>query len=296
MAQKIVCFGETLWDMLPSGRLPGGAPMNVAIHLTYNQFTPVIISRLGSDDLGKDLLNFLADKNIPTDFIQIGQTHLTGVVKANISDKNEVTYKIVEPVAWDYIQYDSNAADLIRRSDVFVYGSLTARSSTSENTLLQYLPLANLKVFDVNFRPPHYTPDRTQVLMQYADIIKMNHQELAEISSWFSQNGTEQEQMTFIKSRFDLKALVVTRGDKGAAVLTDQGYAEHPGFTVEVEDTIGSGDAFLATFLSNYLQQLPMPVCLENACKIGAYVATQKGATPTYDPRQVMGAALEKTN
>lgn len=296
MNQKIVCFGEILWDMLPSGRLPGGAPMNVAIHLTYNNFASSVISRVGNDDLGKDLLNFLVQKNISTEHIQIGQTHLTGVVKANISDKNEVTYKIVEPVAWDYIQYDQDAAELIRDSDVFIYGTLAARSPISENTLLQYLPLAKLKVFDVNFRPPYYTPERTQKLMQFADIIKMNHQELAEIMDWFNAGGTEQEQMAFIKERFNLETLIVTRGENGAAVLTNQGFAEHPGYPVEVEDTIGSGDAFLATFLSNYLQQIPVPICLERACKIGGYVATQKGATPVYDPEQITKSNLETLN
>ncbi len=115
MMQKIICFGETLWDMLPSGKMPGGAPMNVAIHLTYHQFAPVIISRVGNDDLGKELLDFLHEKNVSTRYIQTGQTHLTGVVKANISNKTEVTYKIVEPVAWDYIQYDDAVADLVKQ-------------------------------------------------------------------------------------------------------------------------------------------------------------------------------------
>lgn len=123
---QIICFGEVLWDVLPSGKMPGGAPMNVAIHLTYNGFSPLIISRVGNDDLGKELVRFLQQKNISTQWIQTGEAHLTGVVKANISDKNEVTYKIVEPVAWDYIQYDEQVGELVAASDVFIYGSLAA--------------------------------------------------------------------------------------------------------------------------------------------------------------------------
>jgi fructokinase len=284
MTHKIICFGETLWDMLPSGKMPGGAPMNVAIHLTYNNYTPVVISRVGSDDLGKELLDYLEQKNVSTQYIQIGQTHLTGVVKANISNKNEVTYKIVEPVAWDYIMYDEEVAALVEQSDVFIYGSLAARNPGTQETLLKYLPLAKLRIFDVNLRPPHYNPERVGLLLQFADIVKMNHQELAEIAGWFGlEAGGEQEQMQAVKEKFALQLVIVTRGENGAAVLTDQGYLEHPGFHVEVDDTIGSGDAFLATFLGNYLQQQPLPEALKKACAVGAYVATRPGATPQYD-------------
>jgi fructokinase len=285
MQHKIICFGETLWDMLPSGHMPGGAPMNVAIHLKYNGFDPIIISRVGTDDLGESLLDFLKKKDISTRYIQMGKTHLTGVVKVNVDDKNDITYKIVEPVAWDYIQYEEQAAQLVRESDVFVYGSLASRSLTSQATLLQYLPLAQLKVFDVNLRPPYYNPERIQHLLQFADIVKMNHQELTLIMGWFGLAGDEQQQMTYIRQRFDLQMLILTRGENGAAVLTDEGYLEHPGYPVEVEDTIGSGDSFLATFLSNYLQQQAISTSLQKACLVGAFVASCKGATPVYDPR-----------
>jgi fructokinase len=272
--------------------MPGGAPMNVAIHLTYNNFSPLVISRVGNDDLGKELLDFLREKNLPTQWIQTGETHLTGVVKANISDKNEVTYKIVEPVAWDYIQYDEQVAELVAASDVFIYGSLAARNQTTRETLLQYLELAKLKVLDVNLRPPYYNPERMQELLQHADAAKMNHQELEEISGWYGWAGNEKEQMQAVKNHFNLQLLIVTRGDKGAAALTEAGYQEHEGYKVEVEDTIGSGDAFLATFLKNYLQQEPVEKALASACLVGAYVATQKGATPHIDFSQLENTPL----
>ncbi|WP_162052242.1 carbohydrate kinase family protein [Pontibacter pamirensis] len=280
---QIICFGEVLWDILPSGKMPGGAPMNVAIHLSYHNFSPLIISRVGSDDLGKELVRFLEEKNLSTQWVQIGQTHLTGVVKANISDKNEVSYKIVEPVAWDYIQYDGQVAELVAQSDVFIYGSLAARNQTTQETLLRYLKLARFKVMDVNLRPPYYNPERLKTLLNFADAVKLNHQELEEIAGWFGWSGNGQEQMQAMKTCFNLQLLIVTRGDKGAAVLTDAGYEEHNGYKVEVEDTIGSGDAFLATFLKNYLHQEPIQKALAEACLVGAYVATQKGATPHID-------------
>lgn len=284
MSQKIICFGETLWDMLPSGKLPGGAPMNVAIHLKYNHHDPIVISKVGTDDLGETLLEFLTKKGLSTEFVQVGTTHLTGVVKVNVDDKNEVSYKIVEPVAWDYIEFEEKAMQQVAACDVFVYGSLAARSLVTRQTLLQYLPVAKLKVFDVNLRPPHYTPERIQQLLQFADIVKMNHQELELLAAWLEIVGTEEQQLKTLQERFLLQLLILTRGENGAAVLSGQDYLEHPGYRVEVEDTIGSGDSFLATFLSNYLQQQPLAVCLSKACLIGAYVASCKGATPQYDP------------
>ncbi|MCX2741744.1 carbohydrate kinase family protein [Pontibacter anaerobius] len=284
---QIICFGEVLWDILPSGKMPGGAPMNVAIHLAYNGFSPIVISRVGSDDLGRELLNFLEEKQVSTQWIQTGKTHLTGIVKANISDKNEVTYKIVEPVAWDYIQYDEQVAGLVAASDVFIYGSLSARTPTTRETLLRYLEQARFKVMDVNLRPPYYDAERMKVLLGFADVAKMNHQELEEISGWFSWSGSERERMEAIKQHFDLQLLLVTRGENGAAVLSEAGYQEHEGYRVEVEDTIGSGDAFLATFLKNYLHREPLAKALQEACLVGAYVATQKGATPRTDLAQL---------
>ncbi|RDC62956.1 carbohydrate kinase family protein [Adhaeribacter pallidiroseus] len=284
MMHQIICFGETLWDMLPSGHLPGGAPMNVAIHLKYNHYNSLVISRVSTDDLGEALLDFLRKKEVSTEFIQIGKTHLTGVVKVNVDDKSEITYNIVEPVAWDYIQYDENVAKQVAQSDVFVYGSLAARSPTTRDTLLQYLPKAQLKVFDVNLRPPHFTPERIEHLLHFADIVKMNHQELELVTGWLGQLGNEQQQMEQVRQKFKLQMVILTRGENGAAVLTNEGFWEHPGYKVKVEDTIGSGDSFLATFLSNHLQQLPIPECLRKACLVGAYVASCKGATPTYDP------------
>lgn len=287
MNKKIICFGETLWDMLPTGKMPGGAPMNVAIHLLYNGYSPVVISRMGEDESGKELTGFLQQKGISTQCIQLDSHHQTGLVEANITQKNDVVYEIIEPVAWDYITYDESVAAMVRQSDVFVFGSLAARNEVSQRTLLGYLAMAPFKVFDVNLRPPHYTPERTQSLLSQANIVKMNHHELEEIVSWFEKKLSGKQSMDFLLNRFSWELLIVTRGENGAAVLSKNGFTEHPGFQVKVEDTIGSGDAFLATFLSNYLQGVPMRDVLEKACKIGAFVATQKGATPFYNPEEI---------
>lgn len=280
MSSKIVCFGETLFDVLPDGAVPGGAPMNVAIHLKYNGRSPLVISRVGNDAPGEALIQLLREKGLSTEAIQQDTTYQTGLVKANISHKTHVTYIIVEPVAWDFISYEEEVAKMVYESEVFIYGSLAARSKTSCETLLKYLAVARLKVFDVNLRPPHYTPQSILQLIEQADIIKMNHHELLEIISWFGKTLDEKESMDYLLKRFNKQLLLVTRGENGASVLTKEGYMEHPGFQVSVEDTIGSGDAFLATFLHQYLGGMSPADALPFACAAGAYVATQRGATP----------------
>jgi fructokinase len=280
MEPTVVCFGEMLWDMLPTGKQPGGAPMNVAVHLKNFGLNPVIVSRVGSDDLGQELLNFLRGKHLSTDYVQLGHTHLTGVVKVNVSDQNEVTYKIVQPVAWDYIQYSEELGLLVSQADVLVYGSLAARSQASSETLYQLLEKALLKVFDVNLRPPYYSQSSVESLMQQADIVKINHHELAEVIGWYDGPIEEKEAMRFLRDRFGLQAVCLTRGANGAALLEGDEYYEHPGFPITVADTIGSGDSFLAAFLHLYLDGAPTDRILSYACAVGAYVATQRGATP----------------
>ena len=121
----IVCFGEMLWDMLPNGKKPGGAPMNVAIHLNNFGNKVSLISKVGHDYLGSELTNFIQNSGLDNSFIQTGETHLTGVVKVNLDDQSEVSYKIVEPVAWDYIELKKDLIPLVAQSDCIVSVSYT---------------------------------------------------------------------------------------------------------------------------------------------------------------------------
>ncbi len=280
MDHKIVCFGEMLWDMLPDGELPGGAPMNVAIHLKYQGLNPVVISRVGHDDQGRKLTDYLAKKGVQSQWVQVDETHETGVVLVNVSNRSEVTYDIVQPVAWDYIEMKPGFEEVVAQSDYFIFGSLAARSPDTRTTLLALLKVAKQKVFDVNLRPPHYNREALELFLHQADIVKMNHHELMEITAWHHPYTDEQQSMAYLRAEYGVDTLVVTRGENGAAVLSAEGFFEQSGYEVEVEDTIGSGDAFLATFLSNHILGRGYPVALRQACAVGALVATLKGATP----------------
>lgn len=283
MTPKLTVFGEVLWDVLPDARLAGGATMNVAAHLQRYGMDVAFISRVGHDELGAELLAFMAQQGLDTQWVQTGETHLTGIAKANVSDSNEVTYKILHPVAWDYIQFDDAAAQQVAESDFFVYGTLAARDRTSRDTLLRYLGHAQTRVFDVNLRPPHYSREQVLELLGFASIVKMNEHEIREVTGWLTTFESEKQAMTYLIDRFQLDMLVLTCGADGAMVLTsDGGFNRHAGFTVEVADTIGSGDAFLGAFLYQTATGHSLSESLEFACAAGAFVAGKAGALPAF--------------
>jgi fructokinase len=285
--KNIICFGEMLWDMLPTGKMPGGAPMNVAIHLKNMGNNAIIISRVGTDDLGNELLRFIKDNGLSTQFIQHGQTHLTGVVKVNVEDKNNVSYKIVKPVAWDYIGVENDALEAVKHADCFVFGSLSARSEETFNTLKKLLEVAKFKVLDINLRPPYYDKETIEFLLKNTDLLKLNHLELEEISAWFFPQGTVQENLHQLSELFNIDTICVTLGEEGAMLLHQQEFFQSPGFEVEVVDTIGSGDSFLASFISNFLQNVALENALVEACAVGAWVATHHGASPLISKEEI---------
>lgn len=276
-----VCFGEVLWDVLPHAKLPGGAPMNVAYNLNQLQVPTAMISKTGTDALGDELLAFITSKNVDTQFIQKDTVYDTGTVLATLNG-NEVTYEIIQPVAWDFIQYNIQLQRLVAATPYFVYGSLVARNETSRQTLFELLETASHKILDINLRKPHFEKRTLEYLMQHADMLKLNADELSLLSEWYDIQGSEREKMLALQQKFHLHTIVNTRGDKGAAVLDGDKFVEHPGFKVKVADTIGSGDAFLAGFLSKYIKSAPLETAVEFACGMGAFVATHHGACPNY--------------
>jgi fructokinase len=280
MKPTIICFGEVLWDLLPGGRIAGGAPMNVAFHANQLGMESKMISKVGDDDLGKELRRFLENMGVSVELIQTDTTFPTGIVNVTLEDGMAPAYEIVGPVAWDYILPNDKAKDYVKTSDALVFGSLACRMESNKRTLLEYLELAPIRVFDVNLRMPYYSQSLVEELLPKAEILKVNDEELAIIAGWQGIEGDETAQVEFIRHKFGLDALILTKGRDGAVCLDESGYFYQPGFPVRVQDTIGSGDSFLAAFLSKYLRGDPTPDCLAFAGAVGALVATRRGGTP----------------
>jgi fructokinase len=284
---QVVCFGEVLWDLLPSGAVPGGAPMNVAYHLHKLNENPALITRVGIDKRGQDLMNIFSQQSVCTDFFQVDNKYETGKVYANPNEQNEVVYDIVKPVAWDFIEWDDAFTGLLENAEFFVFGSLAARNKVSKDTLFQLLEIAKNKVLDINLRTPHYNRKIVEQLLQKADFIKMNLAELELITGWFSNHTSIEDRMKSIRDKFKISNMVVTMGGDGALLYMNGDITRHKGFKVDVVDTVGSGDAFLAGLLFQLLDGAGCEDALEFASGLGAFVATQRGACPEYNGEEL---------
>jgi fructokinase len=283
MQYKAVCFGEILWDVLPSATRPGGAPMNVAFHLQTLGFSAALISKVGKDAAGAKLLKVLDNFSMPADYLQTDVQHATGVVNATVKESNEVEYEIVYPVAWDFIEYEKSLVSLVQNASYFIFGSLAARNEISRNTLFRLLEAANTKVFDINLRPPHFNKTTVERLLSKADVVKLNEHELKLVSGWLGVYADTRDQVNSVQQQYNLKTVLVTKGDKGALVKYKDDWFSHDGYKVKVADTVGSGDAFLAGLLFQLENKKTISEALPFANAVGAFVATQSGACPSYN-------------
>lgn len=283
---KAVCYGEILWDVLPAGSKPGGAPMNVAYHLQKLGVSSTIISRIGKDDAGDKLIALLQNHTINTGHVQTDDGHPTGIVNAYLKEGNEVEYDIVYPVAWDFISLNEPIISLVQQTKYFIFGSLASRNDVSKNTLLQLLDLAKTNVLDINLRPPHFKKNTIETLLHRADILKLNEHEVKLVAGWFNKYNKIEDQVKSIRELFKIETILVTEGEKGALLYYQDIFYKHSGFKVKVEDTIGSGDAFLAAYLFESENNKSADESLAFANALGAFIATQHGACPEYSPYQ----------
>ncbi|WP_134089964.1 carbohydrate kinase [Olivibacter sp. XZL3] len=281
--KKVVCYGEVLWDMLPEGKKPGGAPMNVAYHLNRLGLESYVVSRVGADPLGEELTMFLKKMGLTTDYIQVDADHKTSEVIATEGANHEMSYDIVQPVAWDFIVSDTETSTLIESADLMVFGTLAARNEVSRTTLYELIEHAKLKLFDVNFRAPHYEQSIVDYLLRKADIVKLNNHELRIIASWLGGDGdNEQESINRLQDVYGIGELIVTKGGDGASYYTLTERYDYKAYSVIVKDTVGSGDSFLAAFVAQKLLGKSIEDMLDYAAALGAYVTAQAGANPDY--------------
>lgn len=287
MLPPIVCFGEILWDVFLNRATPGGAPLNVAYHLNKLGQPPALISRFGLDEEGRKLIDLVDSYGISTDYFQLDNEWPTGKVLAHVDAHHEVTYDFAHPVAWDYIEWEAGYEAVVHAAPYFVFGSLSTRSAVSRTTLYRLLEASSRRVVDANLRPPHYSRAIIEHLFTGAYLLKLNHAELELVTGWFSPYHTVRDRIRVLQDRFHIPSIVVTNGGKGALFNIDGVLYEHHGFPVQVVDTIGSGDAFLAAMLSALLKKKPPDEALAFANATGALVASKKGGCPAYDTKEI---------
>jgi fructokinase len=280
--KHILCFGEILWDTFGDEKVAGGAPMNVARHLVQQGAKVLFASRVGVDASGISLLDFLEAGGLHSNIVQQDEKLPTCEVTVKLDKDGQATYTIPEPVSWDNIQAVEILTKAAEKASVIVYGSLACREETTRDTLLNLLNETKaLKVFDVNLRAPHYTLSTIETLVAGADVVKMNEEEAALLISGNTKNL--KENIIEFQRKYHPKTVCVTRGENGAMAWHDYEFYETPGCPVNVVDTVGAGDAFLATFVAGLLAKEPMQKILEKSCMVGAFVAGKRGANPVYD-------------
>ena len=288
MSKKVICFGEVLWDIFPEGEKIGGAPLNVALRLKALGISTAIISKVGTDSLGERLIEFAKEHGLLTQYIQQDPKFETGKVNVTLDPNGSASYEIAYPAAWDKIGIQPTIEEEVAQADLFLFGSLVTRDSVSKESLLTLLKKAKFKVFDVNLRAPHYTQSSLEELMQIADFIKFNDEELNEISRVMGcQESSLEKQLHFISIKTNTPKICVTKGSDGALLLLNNRLYDQKGFTVQVADTVGAGDSFLATLLEGLLVGKPPELALEKACAMGALVASNTGANPKITPEEL---------
>lgn len=294
---SVVCFGEVLWDVFPDKVKLGGAPLNAAYNMYKLGANCRMISRIGSDDLGQQLLAEIQNKGMSTELIDTDSLYPTSTVDLFVDAHNEVKYTINKDVAWDYIPLEIKYLQAVAEADVFVFGTLALRSETSYRTLLKLLDVAKVKILDINVRLPHFPVERVMGILPKVDILKLNKAELNFIIEALGIEIKPDEHLRcrFLQQHFGIQEIVLTKGSKGAMYYRGAEQLYYPTYTIEVNDTVGSGDAFLAGFVLarfNPHTAADMAAIMDKATAVGAFITTQEGACPDYSLEQLQAFHL----
>jgi len=280
----VVGLGELLWDLLPTGKQLGGAPANFAYITSLQGDRGVVASRVGTDVLAREALDKLRALRLSTDYVQRDAEHLTGTVRVDIDGAGQPRYEIIEGVAWDFLAWTPEWNVLARDADAVCFGSLAQRSEESRSTIRKFLQATRpetIKIFDVNLRQTFYSFDVLSAAFDIANIVKLNHEELPRVMQLLGLDyDGDVSSAVRLRETKSLKLVCVTRGENGSVLADEHGTHAHPGFAVRVVDTIGSGDAFTAGLAHHYLRKANLADMNEVANRLGAWVASNAGATP----------------
>jgi fructokinase len=287
-AYTIVGLGELLWDLFPGRKQLGGAPANFAYMTSLLGDNAKIASRVGRDALGTKTIRALKSLRLDTSQLQEDDLHPTGTVIVSLNPDGQPKYEITERVAWDFLQRTDDWEKLARQADAVCFGSLAQRSAVSRETIsafLHHLRPGALRVFDVNLRQEFFTREILDQSARSADIMKCNHEEVVIVAGLLGSPAEDlPASAQWLLQAYPLKLLCVTRGEQGSILFSSSGNHAHPGHRVKVIDTVGAGDAFTAALLHHYLRGSSLETMNEAANRMGAWVASQCGATPPADP------------
>lgn len=280
---SVFCMGEVLWDCMPQGLFLGGAPFNVASHLARLGINAGMISAVGDDVLGTEVMARMASMGVDNRYVSVVEGKPTGTVSVSLDDFGSASYRIREDVAWDHISFPQELAEELSGASAVVYGTLAMRSEDNLKALEAMLEVEwPMRVYDVNLRSPYYNVEQVLALSRFADLIKCNEDEARELCSAPASASPE----TLLRAMMDVTGagrVCITLGAKGAVYHGPGGVLHAIAPRVRSVDTVGAGDAFLAALVAGIVEgQEDHPDFLPRACRLGAHVASCQGAVPAY--------------
>lgn len=282
--KTVVGLGEVLWDMLPAGRQLGGAPSNFAYHVSQSGCRGVIVSAVGNDELGDDIVSTLSEKNLENYIVRVDKP--TGIVSVELSEDKIPVYDIKKDVAWDYIPYTDELRKLAENADAACFGTLAQRGLVSRKTIRSFLssmPIDSLKVFDINLRGQFYDADTIKESLLLSNILKINDEEIIKVGKLFAYDTDDMQDIARkLLQDYKLQIVILTCGAYGSYVLTEDKLLFQKTPKVEVADTVGAGDTFTAVFVASILQGMPLCDAHSEAVKRSAYICTKPGAMHPY--------------
>lgn len=276
----IVGIGELLWDMLPSGKAIGGAPANFAYHAGRLGEEGWVVSAVGDDALGREILDVLDAKKLRR-LVAVNDKP-TGTVQVSLDSAGVPSYTITEDVAWDHIPFTEETAGLAASADAVCFGSLVQRDGSRSSVLkfLEAVPQSALKIFDINLRQYFYTPEILSRSMELADVLKINDEEIVAVARMFGLGDDMHAACRTLMKQYGLRFVLLTKGAQGSEVVCADEVIPQGVEDVEVVDTVGAGDAFTAAFAVAYLRGESPAEAQKLASKVTAYVCSHKGAMP----------------
>ncbi len=284
---RCIGVGEILWDLLPAGKQLGGATTNFAYHAHALGAEALVVSRVGDDALGREILDRLRSLGLSTAGITPDPRAPTGTVSVALDARGTPTFTIHENVAWDFIEAGDHVLREAAQADAVCFGSLAQRSPASRGAIravLQATPETALRIFDINLRQHFWSREIIEESLKLADVLKLNDDELPVVAKLCDLAGDEAAQLRQLAARFDLKAVALTKGAKGSSLLVGDEFQSHPGAKLTIADTVGAGDAYTAALTMGLLAGRTSKAILDYAHRVADYVCTQPGATPPLPP------------
>jgi fructokinase len=290
--RRVLVLGEVLWDLFPASVRLGGAALNFAAHIKRLGHEPLLVSAVGTDELGDEAIQAITTLGLDPSFLQKTERFKTGTATVQLGPGDQTSFVIERPAAYDAVQLsDGHIEQIIKwKPEWLYYGTLFSSSDTGKDVLrglLEALPQAK-RFYDLNLRPGSDSPELVIELLRAANVIKLNEEELRSVHEFIQLPAETEAFCRAGAERFGWDAVCITLGARGCAMLAAREYVEANGHRVDVADTVGAGDAFAAAFMHGIASNRPASEIAEFSNRVGALVASVHGAIPNWTIEEVV--------